>query len=183
MKDQPAYTVIGSPLPTFTRTVTLGLLHKGIQYTHIATPPHNCVAFSAHPFGYLPALIIHAKSEDEEDTKLCECQAIVRYIDRVASEPSLHLIPPGKVVALKARKCGRVPIIERGVVKHRLRAEGNLTEEQICAQLEDGRVCELQRYLEGTETLMTPDRYVLGDRLTWADYFFYPLMADRENGS
>ncbi|KAF5325173.1 hypothetical protein D9619_009974 [Psilocybe cf. subviscida] len=183
MNNQPAYTVIGAPLSTFTRTVTLGLLHKGVQYNHVPMAPH--VEFTAHPFGYIPALVISAQSEDEEDVRLCESQAIARYIDRVAPEPSLLLIP-GKGVTLEEKmwefvsltSSFGVPIIERGIVKARVRAEGKLTEEQIRAQLEDGPIFELQRFLEATERMMTPEGYVFGDKLTWADYFLYPLMAD-----
>ena len=203
--NKPACTLIGTHLSTFTRTVALALLHKDIEYTHIPTPPHSCVALSAHPFGYLPALIIHGQHEDEPDIKLCESQAIVRYIDRLAPEPSLHL-RPGKGVALEekmwefvslAGSFGKrlrflpradtkteiiyfigVPIIERGVVKFRMRAEGKLTEEQILAQLEDGPIVELRRYLEVAESLMAPEGYAFGDKLTWADFFLYPMMAD-----
>jgi glutathione S-transferase len=63
-------------------------------------------------------------------------------------------------------------------VKPRVRAKGTLTEDQICAQLEDGPIFELQRYLEVAESLMAPEGYAFGDRLSWADFFLYPIMAD-----
>ena len=204
MNNQPAYTVIGSTLSTFTRTITLGLRHKGLEYTHILEPPHSRITFSTHPFGYIPALVIHTQNEDE-DIKLCESQAIARYIDRAAPEPSLNL-EPGKGVALEEKMwefvslvaafgkplCSSpkvntaadnvcfigMPIIEFSVVEPRMKAQGKLTEEEIRAQLEDGPIEELQRYLEVAERLMAPEGYIFGDRLTWADFFLYPIMAD-----
>ena len=71
-----------------------------------------------------------------------------------------------------------MPIIGFGVVDPRMNAQGKLTEEEIRAQLEDGPIEELQRYLEVTERLMASEGYIFGDRLTWADFFLYPLMAD-----
>jgi glutathione S-transferase len=93
MEAKPPYSVIGTPFSTFTRTITMGLQHKGLKYTQISTPPQTETAFSGHPFGYLPTLIIHREHEGtgKADIKLRESQAIVRYIDRLAPEPPLHL--------------------------------------------------------------------------------------------
>ena len=102
MNSKPVYTVIGTPFSALTRTITLGLRHKGLEYTQIQAIPHSRIAFSAHPFGYLPTLIIHGKQGEEEDIKLSECQAIARYIDRMAPEPSLHL-RPGKGFPLEEK--------------------------------------------------------------------------------
>ncbi|KAF5325453.1 hypothetical protein D9619_009973 [Psilocybe cf. subviscida] len=184
MNKQPAYTVIGTYLSTFTRTITLGLQHKGIQYTHVPTYPH--IAFSAHPLGYVPGLVIHAQHEGEEDINLCESQAIVRYIDRVAPEPSLHLIP-GKGAVLDEKMWEFVslagsfglPIIQGNIVMARVKALiGGLKEEQILEKLNAGPIAEMQRFLEATEKLMAPEGYIFGDKVTWADYFLYPLMAN-----
>ena len=89
----PPYTVIGTPFSTFTRTITLGLQYKGLKYEQLATPPQSQLAQENHPFAYLPTLIIHEVDGKRVDMKLRESQAIVRYIDRVAPEPSLHVHP------------------------------------------------------------------------------------------
>lgn len=93
MPNQAAYTLIGTPFSTFTRTIALGLQYKKLKYTQIATKPQTRVAQEAHPFAYLPTLIIHELDGKPLDTdiKLRESQAIVRFIDRVAPEPSLNL--------------------------------------------------------------------------------------------
>lgn len=95
-------TIIGTPFSTFTRTITLGLNRKGIVYDQIATAPHSKIAETHHPMGYLPTLIIRTKAGDKEDiVELRESAAIVRYIDRIASEPSLHLEANGGILEEK----------------------------------------------------------------------------------
>jgi glutathione S-transferase len=91
--ENPPYTIIGTPFSTFTRTITLGLQYKGLRYNQIATVPHSEVASDYHPFGYLPTLIINKGDDGDRSihTKLSESQAIVRYLDRIAPEPTLQL--------------------------------------------------------------------------------------------
>ena len=90
MKSTP-YTLIGTPFSTFTRTVAMGLRYKGLKYNQVSTPPSSAVAFEYHPFGFLPTLIIHEDQGKRVDVKLRESQAIVRFIDRIAPSPSLHI--------------------------------------------------------------------------------------------
>ena len=87
--SNPSYTIVGTPFSTFTRTITLGLQYKGLKYNQIATVPQSQIALDCHPFGYLPTLIIKV---DGSDIKLSESQAIVRYLDRIAPEPTLQLV-------------------------------------------------------------------------------------------
>ena len=92
MESEP-YTLIGTPFSTFTRTVAMGLRYKGLKYNQVSTPPSSVVAFEHHPFGFLPTLIIHEDQGKRVDVKLRESQAIVRFIDRIAPSPSLHIAP------------------------------------------------------------------------------------------
>jgi glutathione S-transferase len=85
------YTIIGTPFSTFTRTICLGMQHKGLRYNQVSTPPSTEIAFENHPFGYLPTLIIHEIDGKRVDLKLRESHAILRYIDRIAPEPSLQI--------------------------------------------------------------------------------------------
>lgn len=85
------HKVVGTPFSTFTRTITLGLHYKGIPFEQISTLPHSDVAREAHPYGYLPTLIIEGPAG--KPTRLSESQAIVRYLDRVFPEPTLHFKP------------------------------------------------------------------------------------------
>ena len=69
MADQP-YTLIGTPFSTFTRTIALGLQYKKLKYNQIATKPQTRIAQEAHPFGYLPTLVIHEIDGKKVDVKL-----------------------------------------------------------------------------------------------------------------
>jgi glutathione S-transferase len=84
----PSYTLVGTPFSTFTRTIALGLNYKSLEFKQIDTKPHEPAAKQHHPFGFLPTLVLHG--EGGEDVLLRESQAIARYIDRIASEPTLH---------------------------------------------------------------------------------------------
>lgn len=85
-----SYKVIGTPFSTFTRTITLGLHYKSLPFEQVTALPQSDIARQSHPYGYLPTLII-TDSASGRETKLCESQAIARYIDRIAPEPLLHL--------------------------------------------------------------------------------------------
>ncbi|KZP29067.1 hypothetical protein FIBSPDRAFT_927162 [Athelia psychrophila] len=115
---QMAMQIIGlldprTPFSTFTRTISLGLHRKDIPFHQVHTAPHSATANAHHPFGFLPTLIIPGDGK----IKLRETQAIVRYVDRVVPEPSLHL-PEGdshspeqmwEVVSLIAAFAGSAP--------------------------------------------------------------------------
>lgn len=102
MADAP-YTLIGTPFSTFTRTIALGLQYKNLKYNQIATKPQTRIALEAHPFGYIPTLVIHEIAGKKVDIKLRESQAIVHFVDRVAPEPSLH-VQPGSDTAIIPEK-------------------------------------------------------------------------------
>ncbi|KZP22354.1 hypothetical protein FIBSPDRAFT_859667 [Athelia psychrophila] len=181
MSSLGQHTLIGTPFSTFTRTIALGLIHKGIPFYQVNTAPHSATADAHHPFGYLPTLVVPAKG----GLKLRETQAIVRYIDRVAPEPSLQLpgdddVLPEKMWEVVSFIAGYgFPAVEPGVVKKRVAAadEGKLSEAEIRTQIEGG-LAELRCFLATLESLIAQDGYIFGERLTWADYFLYPLMAD-----
>jgi glutathione S-transferase len=79
-----SHTLVGTPFSTFTRTTALALNHKSISFTQLETKPHEPLAKEHHPFGFLPTLVL------PDGTRLRESQAIARYIDRIAPEPSLQ---------------------------------------------------------------------------------------------
>lgn len=87
----PQFTVIGTPFSTFTRSITLALTYKGIAFEQDPVVPHSDTAYENHPFGFLPTLVIHEINGKKVDLKLRESQAIARYIDRIAPEPSLNI--------------------------------------------------------------------------------------------
>ena len=85
------YPVIGTPFSTFTRTITLGLHYKGLEFIQKPTLPQSELALEGHPFGYLPTLLIHELNGRDVNIKLRESQAIAQFVERVAPEPALVL--------------------------------------------------------------------------------------------
>lgn len=72
------------------------------------------------------------------------------------------------------------PIVERGIVKPRIKAEeGKLGDEEVRKQIKAG-VVQLKEYLTFVESLMAPstDGYLFGEKPTWADFYLFPLLAD-----
>ena len=71
------------------------------------------------------------------------------------------------------------PAVEKGVVKPRVAAtdEGRLSNDEIRHNIADG-VDQLRKFLKTTEDNMSPEGYVFGEKLTWADFFLFPLLAD-----
>lgn len=71
------------------------------------------------------------------------------------------------------------PAVEIGVVKPRVAAmdEGKLSDADIRRTIEPG-VDRLRKFLRKVEDHMSPEGYVFGEQLTWADFFLFPLLAD-----
>jgi len=82
MSELIVYSVPGSP---FGRAVLITLEEKAAAYRLVPVPPHTLRSaehLSRHPFGRVPVL-------EHGDFRLCETQAILRYLDRVLPQPSL----------------------------------------------------------------------------------------------
>ncbi|KAG1839410.1 hypothetical protein DFJ58DRAFT_689640 [Suillus subalutaceus] len=183
----PIYTIIGMPFSTFTRSITLGLTYKRIPFTQVSCAPHSDTAYDNHPFGFLPTLIIHEIDGKTVNLKLHESAAIARYIDKVAPEPSLHISPgDGKAIIeeqmwefVSLAGAHGLPAVEKGVVKPRVAATdaGQLTDSEIREQIKPA-VEHLRRLLGKIEELMADEGYVFGSKLSWADFFLFPLLAD-----
>lgn len=183
----PLYTIIGTPFSTFTRSITLGLTYKGIPFTQVRCVPHSDIAYDNHPFGFLPTLIIHEIDGKTVNLKLRESMSIVRYIDKVAPKPSLHISPGDGKAIIEEQMWEFVsfaggygfPAVEGGVVKPRVAATdaGKLTDSAIREQIKSD-VENLRRFLGKLEELMADEGYVFGSKLSWADFFLFPLLAD-----
>ncbi|KAI6038561.1 hypothetical protein EDC04DRAFT_1953485 [Pisolithus marmoratus] len=180
------FTVIGTPFSTFTRTVTLDLHYKGIPFNQVCVLPHSRTADEYHPFGYIPTLVIEVHGR-EDTLKLRESIAIARYIDRVEPQPSLCLYFGDGHVLIDEQMWEFVsmvasygfPAVEIGVVKPRvaLNDEGKATDVEIRERIKPG-VERLRKFLTVIEEAMSPVGYVFGEKLSWADFFLYPLLAD-----
>lgn len=57
--------------------------------------------------------------------------------------------------------------------------EGKLSDADIRASIAPA-VAELRDFYKLVESLMAPSGFVFGKRVTWADYYLLPLLADLE---
>lgn len=181
-------TVIGTPFSTFTRTITLALHYKGLPFDQVHALPHSDTAYEHHPFGFLPTLVIREIEGKVVDLKLRESMAIARYLDRLAPQPSLCVsVGDGSVLVVEEQMWEFVsfvathgfPAVEKGVVKPRmaLTDEGKLSDAEILQEISGG-IEKLLKFLTVVESTISPDGYVFGEKLSWADFFLYPLLAD-----
>ncbi|KDN50016.1 hypothetical protein RSAG8_01352, partial [Rhizoctonia solani AG-8 WAC10335] len=182
----PEYTLIGTPFSTFTRTIAIALIEKGVPFKQIKTPDRSDVAGEFHPFGHLPILVI--PRPNGQDVYLREGQAMAQYLDRVAPTPTLDLDETDACVPEKMWEfvCLVVrfgyPAIQTGVVQPRVdgldACKHTMTE--IRKQIKQaGGIDQLKDFLAKIEPLFMPEGpYIFGPRMTWADAFFYPLIAD-----
>jgi glutathione S-transferase len=124
-----------------------------------------------HPFGFIPSLL-HGQVE------LRESQAIARYIERVFPEPSLELGHGSHIVPEKVWEFVSIvasfgfSAVELGYVKPIVKTP---------ERPEGVDIEKLDNFLRIVIELMQPSlegRFVFGNRLTWADIFLYPLIAD-----
>lgn len=69
--------------------------------------------------------------------------------------------------------------MEKGVVKPRIAAtdEGKLSDAEVRSNIAAG-VDQLRKFLKRSEDNMSPDGFVFGEKLSWADFFLFPLLAD-----
>ncbi|KAF8121529.1 hypothetical protein EV363DRAFT_1301888 [Boletus edulis] len=183
----PSFTVIGTPFSTFTRTITLALTYKGITFNQVRVVSHSDTAYEHHLFGFPPTLVIHELNGQKIDLKLRESQAIARFIDRVGPEPTLT-IADGDGHAVVAEQMWEFvsfvgaygfSAVEKGVVKPRVAAtdQGTLSDAEIRRTIAPA-VAQLRVFLDKIEAHMSPEGYVFGEKLSWADLFLYPLLAD-----
>ncbi|KAF5310307.1 hypothetical protein D9611_012036 [Ephemerocybe angulata] len=181
-----SYKIIGTPFSTFTRTITLGLNYKNIPFEQVATLPQSDIAKASHPYGYLPTLIIEDIAGGHE-VKLSETQAIVRYLDRIAPDPSLHYRPSTNEEGLEERMWEVVslaasfgfPTVEVGVVKPHLKALEEGVSEADIVQNNRNEVSKIAQFLAIVEErALHGSMFLFGSHPTWADFYLYPLLAD-----
>ncbi|KAG6332128.1 hypothetical protein ID866_6965 [Astraeus odoratus] len=181
------FTVIGTPYSTFTRTITLALHYKGLSFDQVSVLPHTDIAREHHPFGFIPTLVINEIDGKKANLKLAESIAIARYLDRVAPEPSLCISAGDGPAIVEEQLLEFVSFVAfygfrailKAVVKPRvaLSDEGKLTDAEIRQEISEG-VEHARKVLAVINQAMSPTGYVFGEKLSWADFFLYPILSD-----
>lgn len=157
------------------RSLLLGLEEKNLPYTLAA------MLFGAHkspeylaiqPFGRIPAM-------DHGDFRLCETQAMLRYLDRIARSPPLIPTDPklearmNQIVGIS--DCYVFPDISASISFFRLfapRLGMPADEAKIAASIPKAKVC-----ITEVARLMGNQPFMAGDSLSIADLMIVPHLA------
>ncbi|CEP14764.1 hypothetical protein [Parasitella parasitica] len=168
-------TLVGAPFSTFTRTMRMAMRHLKVEHKLEKTKPHTKVAYMYNPFGRIPSLI-------HNDQVIFETLAIRDYIDSTFSNA---LTPQDLNTRLKMDQLISVLCdyifhhIIFGVAKPREHYESQkMAESKIVERLKTP--LEQAGKIIGAVDSMVDEvgSFLCGNKLTWADYFVYPAIAD-----
>lgn len=164
--------VFGALPSTFTRTVRMALIEKGIEFALEPAMPHSEEQRARHPFGRIPAFA-------HGDVKLFETLAICRYVDEALPGPALQPIDP----VARARMQQWVSA-ETDYIVHTI--TNPILSERIVAPRVFGRPSDEAKIREALPraeaTLAAIDAglaasgYFVGDTPTLADLFMFPPL-------
>ena len=167
-------TIVGAPFSTFSRTIRMAFHHLNIEYNFEHTMPHTKMAYKYNPFGRIPSILVGDKA-------IFESSAIRDYIDSTYEN---DLTPKDLETRLKVDQMISVLCdyifhhVVFGVAKPREQYESeNKPEDEIAKLLQEG-LKKAGRILSAVDTMVVGEPFLCGDKLTWADYFVYPAMAD-----
>jgi glutathione S-transferase len=172
MSELVVYSIPGSP---FGRAVLIALEEKAVPYHLVPVPPNTLRTpehLSRHPFGRVPVL-------EHGDFRLCETQAILRYLDRVLPQPALSPADPRAVARMDQlmnvsdwyvfQGVGNVIGFQRIVAP---RVMGRMADEAaIAAALPRAR-----QVFEALAALLGGDPYFAGAHFTLADVLLAPQL-------
>eukprot|EP00455_Lapot_gusevi_P003329 TRINITY_DN11369_c0_g1_i3.p1 TRINITY_DN11369_c0_g1~~TRINITY_DN11369_c0_g1_i3.p1 ORF type:complete len:209 (-),score=38.27 TRINITY_DN11369_c0_g1_i3:135-761(-) len=163
-------TVVGLPFSTFTRTICMGLIEKGVEFAQVEAAPHSDAANQHHPMGRIPSF-------GHQGFWLFESQAIARFIDttfttdvqlRPTSAPDCHVCDQWvSFIADYVFNC-----LEHKLIKPRLASDDSKSPVDLSDATQQTR--KLLQILN--DNMVGP--YFLGESLSWADLFLLPILDD-----
>ena len=172
MSELVVHSIPGSP---FGRAVLITLEEKAVPYRLVPVAPSALRSpqhLARHPFGRVPVL-------EHGDFRVCETQAILRYLDRVLPEPPLSPAEPRAVARMDQlmnvndwyvfQGVGNVIAFQRVVAP---RVMGRAADEAaIAAALPRAR-----HVFDALAALLGGDSYFAGERFTLADALIAPQL-------
>lgn len=160
MTDAPV-RIHGHPISTWTRTVQMTCVEKAIAYETVPIAYGSAEHGALHPFRRIPVVEIGA-------TVLFETLAIASHLDEAYPGPPLQ--PDGHAARARMRTwmgvCG--DYLYRDVVRTVPRGRPMTPEERATARLA----------LERAEGLMTDGPFLAGERISLADLYLAPQLAN-----
>ncbi len=167
-------TLYTRPISTFGLIAEVALVEKGVPFELIDVDTTSEEHRERHPFGKIPVLD-HRLSDST--FRLFESVAIARYIDEAFAGPALQPADPRARASMTqwilTVKAYLFPTMSEGISKPRLFVGDVPADEQAiaAATVEAGRQLALvERALESTS-------WLVGDGLTLADVFLFPVLG------
>jgi glutathione S-transferase len=161
MSAAPRVRIHGSPRSTWTRTVTMTCIEKGIDHELVPIDYGSDAHGALHPFRRMPVIEVGT-------TVIFETLAITGHLDEAFAGPALQ--PDGHLERAGMRTwmglCG--DYLFRDVVRAIPRDRTPTAEELATARLALGRA----------EALMAGDAFLAGDAVTLADLYLAPQLAN-----
>lgn len=157
----------GSPRSNYVRTCRIVLAEKGVDHFFDQVMPQTPEQLARHPWGKVPALT-------HGDLELYETLAITRYIDAAFEGPALQ---PSTIEGrarmdqwLSVYNAYLNPILGSSIAIERMvRKPSN--EEKIAAAIPEAVKC-----LAMLEKQLAGSAFLVGDRVTLADFFLVPTI-------
>ena len=172
MSDFIVHGIPGSP---YVRSALLALEEKGLPYTIAAMPfgGHKTPEYRAiNPFARIPTM-------DHGDFRLYETQAILRYLDRIAPNPSMTPTDPRQEARMNQivgiSDCYVFPDISACIAFFRLFAPRfgmPVDEGRIADALPRAQVC-----IDEIARLMGTQQFMAGEALSIADLTIVPHLS------
>lgn len=166
-------TLVGAPFSTFSRTMRMVFSHLNVDYKLEQTMPHSELAYKYNPFGRIPSLL-------HNDKIIFETSAIRDYIDTVFGT---DLTPKDLDTRLQVDQMISVLSdyifhhVIFGVAKPREKYEKEGKSEEEIKQLLEKKLKSAGKIIQAIDG-MVQGPFLCGEKLTWADFFVYPAMAD-----
>ncbi|KAJ1941397.1 hypothetical protein GGF37_003570 [Kickxella alabastrina] len=189
MDAQAKVKLVGVRMSTFTRTIRMALEYLQVPYEQMNAPPHSPTALEYNPFDKVPTLV-------HNELVINETPAIRMYIDHTFAQNtsnSQHPLTPiddfksamnvAMWVSIASDYAFKDLILS--LCKKRAALEGeNTDEEKIKLELEKPAetarltLRRLQSVFSRTNGGWEGKGFIVGDSISWADLFLYPIFAD-----
>jgi glutathione S-transferase len=159
----PCVRIHGYAISTWTRTVHMTCIEKGIDHELVPVPYGTAEHGTLHPFRRIPILEI-------DGTMIFECLAITGHLDEAFPGPALQ--PASQAARIRMRTWMSLcsDYLFRDVVRAIPRDRPPSAEELATART----------VLERVEELVGSEPFLAGDALTLADLYLAPQLANCE---
>jgi glutathione S-transferase len=152
--------IYGAPVSTWTRTVCMTALEKGLEYELQFVARAGADHLALHPFGRYPAVELDGQA-------MFETLAITAHLDENFDGPALQAEDPTARTRMRTWMGVCSDYVFRDVVQMIPRGRATSEEEFATAR----------GVLENLEALMDPGPFLAGDALTLADLYLAPQIS------